>query len=76
LQPDPVAQGVVDLLPEPVASPDHEVTIDDPPWRQIVREQPPGDPAANDVEYRVEDGAPGVARRLSKELWSGDQRLD
>ena len=45
------------LCQRPVAPPDHEVVIDDPPRRQIVRQQAPGASAAHHVEDGIEDGS-------------------
>src|SRR5438067_9563589 len=45
----PLAHGVMDLLPDPLAAPGPEVMIDGTPRWQIMRQQFPGGAAANRV---------------------------
>src|SRR5215218_5435023 len=58
--PHPLAQSNVHPFPRPVQTPGAEVVVDSLPGWEVVRQQPPGAAAANDVEDGVEDLAQGV----------------
>ena len=64
------------FLPKSLAPPDHEVIIDNPPRRQVVRQQPPGTTAADRIKDGVEDVSLAIARRSPKELRLGEQRFE
>src|SRR6266567_9017575 len=49
LRPHALPQGRVDALPGTVETPEPEVVLDRLPRRKLVRQQPPGTAAADDV---------------------------
>ena len=78
--PDPAAQGVVDLLPSPVATPLMEVVADRPLGREVVGQGGPGAAGAQDVGDGVEDLAEvGLPRRPGpyggRQQWLQDRPL-
>src|SRR3712207_3594657 len=58
--PHALALGGVHPLPGAVQAPGAEVMVDGLPRREVMRQQPPGAAAADDVEDGVQDFAGGV----------------
>lgn len=53
----------MNLHPDAVPLPDHEIVVAYPPGWKIVREHPPRTPAANQIKDRIDNLALWVARR-------------
>jgi pimeloyl-ACP methyl ester carboxylesterase len=73
--PNPLAQGGVQLFPGPVQAEASEVMVDDAPGREVVRNQAPRTAAPHHVEDGVEDLAQRVDSRASGGFGSGKVRL-
>jgi len=74
--PEPLADGRVELLPGVVEAPETKVVVDGLPGREIVGLESPGTAATQDVEDSVEDLSQGVQPGASGGLGNGQVRLD
>jgi hypothetical protein len=70
-----LAEQLVNVLPSPVQSPQAKVVICRLPRRELVREQPPGTAAANDVEDGVQDLADRAEPWSANIFWRWQIRL-
>jgi hypothetical protein len=62
-------QGMVDRLPEPAVAPSVEIMLHGGHWReQAWRQHPPGNPAAQNIEHRLDDRAGSPTSRDDRVL--------
>src|SRR5579859_4564367 len=71
----PGPHGVVDLLPCAVAPPRPEVVINGSPRRQIMRQQFPGTPTADDIENCIQNFTPSMLDGTAAWFGRGYQRF-
>jgi hypothetical protein len=64
------------MLPGPIVAPDPKIMVDHGPWREVVREQPPGTAAPRQIPEGIENFTFRVFLRSPPNFGRGHEMLN